>query len=730
MILNLKGGILSALALTDLALGHGNSPASTVRWTSIQDAPGKAEIDACLTNVNTLQFAFEMDSTTSSSSTDSSTNSTSSSSSGNSYHHGGSKRRQQTTVSYDAICGYPPASGTYLLCVYKMSHNSTKILKKASKSLVESCKASTTFSYDWEYYYTTQFKNATENYVPYDEIASAKYIYTNTYPNMTAVKSTYDTDKSGYFSSDSGTWFSVAFYGYFLFLIFCSAIYNFFRLTGFSKRINGSMFAKLCQKYVIFPTLIPKGKYSEPYGFKYFSMLFPNRIQFLTDLFFFAFEVAFYCVPYRTTHTWNKYVGIRSGIMAFGKIPLLILFAGRNDFLLWITGWSYSTFLHFHKVVAWWMFVDSLIHSVSYTIQSLGTYVSRLHQRWYACGVLATLFCGLILLQSLHVFRTFFYEYFLTIHIAFVIVFIAMCWFHCNGLGWMEWLVAACCVWFFDRLCRLIRVSAFGYRKATITAIADDLMKLEVRKPKWWYHTPGTYGYVYFAGIIFWENHPFTIVMEGENICAYIKVKRGLTSRVWKKLLKNNNLMEWRVTIEGPYGGQLSHMHKKYDDAIFIAGGSGVPGILEGAAHATSGKFIFVSQSVEFISAYRNLLQQVSIPIDIYVTRATAESKKCSMKELLSDNETDSQVASTDTSDKDVSDKEVESTGDQQISFYYGRPDFKKIIEAEINVSTSNNLCISACGPPKLMDDLRNVIANNVTNWPKSIDFFDEFQVW
>lgn len=36
-----------------------------------------------------------------------------------------------------------------------------------------------------------------------------------------------------------------------------------------------------------------------------------------------------------------RYVADRTGIMSFYNLPLLWLLAGRNDFLLWITGWSY-----------------------------------------------------------------------------------------------------------------------------------------------------------------------------------------------------------------------------------------------------------------------------------------------------------------------------------------------------------------------------------------------------
>lgn len=123
--------------------------------------------------------------------------------------------------------------------------------------------------------------------------------------------------------------------------------------------------------------------------------------------------------------------------MAFGKIPLFILFAGRNHFLIWVTGWSYSTFLHFHKVVDWWMFVDSLIHSVSYTIIT-SNYVNQLHRVFFACGIAATVICGILILRSMHAFRSIAYEYFLLFHIALAIfychVLVALQWFGLDGM--------------------------------------------------------------------------------------------------------------------------------------------------------------------------------------------------------------------------------------------------------------------------------------------------------
>lgn len=629
---------------------------------------------------------------------------------------------------WDGPCGYAPYTGTFLLCSYEISGNNTSLLPKMYKTFAKRCKAYSSYDYPASYY-EEQFKNATENFVPLSQLNTSLPIYSATLPNLSALMKSYESYKATNYNADASTWFAVAICGYFLLLIVISAIYNFSRRLGITTKINGSMISKLCQKYIIFPTLIPSGKFSQTYGYKFFTLLFPNRIQFVTDLFLFGLQVAFFSAPYRYVEksAWTVYVGYRSGIMALGKIPLLILFAGRNNFLLWITGWSYSTFLHFHKIVAAWMFIDALIHSVAYTIDYLGYYVASLKETYFACGIAATVFAGVLCLHSFHVFRRGFYEYFLAIHVVLAICFIVMVWYHCNILGWMEWLVAACCVWFFDRLIRFIRMSAFGYRTASISVIGDQLMKIEVPKPAWWYHTPGTYGFIYFAGIIFWENHPFTVVVEDDNICAYIRVKMGVTSRVWNKLIKNNNKMTWKICIEGPYGGFLSPMLQKYDDSLFIAGGSGAPGVLEGATKVTNGKLIWVSQYMSSVTAYQKLIEKINIPIDLYITRESAADRKCSKKELLVESESDSQ--STDVSDKEPSDKETDIVA-SQINIHYSKPDLQEIIDTEVRDSSAKNMGILACGPPIMMDNIRHVITDNITKWDKSVDFFDEFQIW
>jgi ferric-chelate reductase len=635
---------------------------------------------------------------------------------------------------YDVLCGYPPATGSIMLCsVYlKNSSNTDQFVTVLSKELSKICSKYSSYHYSSEFY-ENQYLNATQYYLPLNEINNISLpLYYPTIPNPKTF-TYYDYYYSYFWNIDSGTWFSAGIIGYFALLILIASIYNFSREIPLAKKLNNSKFLKLCQAYVIFPTLFPKGKFSEAYSWKFFSILIPNRIQFITDLFLFVLQVGFYSADYKYDDKTYKvrFIADRTGIMAFGKIPLLILFAGRNNFLLWLTGWSYATFLHFHKMLAYWMFLDAIIHSVAYTIYVLGYYVEDLKETYFACGVAATVLGGVIIGQSLYPFRKLSYEVFLVLHVILAIAFIIMCWYHCNILGWMEWLIAACCVWFFDRLVRVIRMAGFGFRQASLTVVGDNLFKIEVEKPSWVSHTPGHYYYIYFAGWNFWQNHPFTTVQEGNKLCTYVRVKTGMTKRIFNTLSQNGGKMQWKVCYEGPYGGDCAQKFKKYDDSLLIAGGSGVPGVLDSATRVNTGKMVWVVQTLASVNAYRPLLENIHADLDIFVTRESGTDRECSLGSLLDNNDLDDNSSSKDSS-KELEDEKVVAfkTNTVAVTVNYGRPDIQQMVTEYVTNSPSPNVGILACGPPQLMDNLRHVISKNVTNWDKSIDFFDEFQIW
>ena len=134
----------------------------------------------------------------------------------------------------------------------------------------------------------------------------------------------------------------------------------------------------------------------------------PTRGQFLFLLYIFFINILAsfvgYDMPNPDTWTrelgWLTHYGNRVGVLSFANMPLIFLFAGRNNFLLWLTDWSYSTFLLLHRWIGFICVLQAVIHSAVY----LDIYV-RIHQdhshivtvEYWIWGIVATIAIVLIL---------------------------------------------------------------------------------------------------------------------------------------------------------------------------------------------------------------------------------------------------------------------------------------------------------------------------------------------
>lgn len=215
------------------------------------------------------------------------------------------------------------------------------------------------------------------------------------------------------------------------------------------------------------------------------------------------------------------YVANRTGVLAFALAPLVLLFAGRNNVLLWLTNWSHSTYLLLHRWIARIFTLQVIIHSIAELeyYKSQGTYKEEEAQAYWIWGAVATVASCIMVVISVLWFRRAAYEIFLVLHVLLAAFVIIGCWYHVELLfsrrwGYEQWLYAACAVWFFDRVMRLVWIARNGRLRAELTEIDDHTVRIDVPGPKWGF-TPGQHAYVYFPGAkrwTFWEAHPFSVI--------------------------------------------------------------------------------------------------------------------------------------------------------------------------------------------------------------------------
>lgn len=191
----------------------------------------------------------------------------------------------------------------------------------------------------------------------------------------------------------------------------------------------------------------------------------------------------------------------RSGTLAFCHMPVLFLFASRNNLLLWLTNWSHSTYLLLHRWLARMFLFHTLLHSILALVgySQKGSYAASLTTLWWIWGCVATVAAVIIVLTSVLFLRRRAYELFLVTHVIMSVICVVGCWYHLwycyeNTFGYETWIYATAAVWFFDRLARLARILKAGLRRAELTDIGSSIVRVDIPGIRW--VTPGRCVYV------------------------------------------------------------------------------------------------------------------------------------------------------------------------------------------------------------------------------------------
>ena len=213
------------------------------------------------------------------------------------------------------------------------------------------------------------------------------------------------------------------------------------------------------------------------------------------------------------------FIMYRTGTLAFALAPLVILFSCRNNILLWLSNWSHSTYLLLHRWVARIFGIQVFLHSILALALYIdtGSYPAEEKLPYWIWGAVATVAVSIMLVASGLYVRRWSYEIFLITHIVLAVFVIVGCWYHVDlrferQWGYEMWLYAACAVWFFDRLVRVLRILKTGVRRAKVADVGDDFVRIDIEGIRWG-AAPGQHVYAFFPTLNPlrpWENHPFS----------------------------------------------------------------------------------------------------------------------------------------------------------------------------------------------------------------------------
>lgn len=673
-------------------------------------------------------------------------------------------------TNYYQYCDYAPALGSVALCVKQHSENDHMYHQAAKQIVSKSCVELTVDDF------YNAYENATKYAANYTELEAAN---ATIYNPVDIPEEIYGAYYHGYHlfyrNYDMSNVYGYIIIAYWFGAMLISAAARFLKRTGLITKLYFGIIQQL-QKYILLPNFFKNTHNQQFKTVKVVSALIPTRADGIVVALYLIIHIVVLCVQWEFDYSGYvftskkeqvaRYLADRTGIIAFAHLPLIYLFAGRNNIMSFVTGFSYSSYIQFHKWTGRIMFADAIIHSACYTALYVwdNYYSEALSEKYIRFGILATVSCAVLMIQAYNYFRQYTYEIFLYGHIIFAIIFTFSVYHHCIELGWMEYVYATIAIWAFDRLLRLVRLINFGFPKATIKIVSEDTMRISMRRPssKRWHAKPGQFVFAYFMlPKTFWQSHPFTIsdstVKDGEVI-LYVKRKSGITDTLYQRVARKPGKIETniRVSIEGPYGESAPNF--QYDNTLLFAGGNGIPGPYDHALKL-SRKFpdgqknvhLFWTakdlQSIHWFAHELSLLKNASAKVTIFLTRENHENLQALRNQTFNKSSDIEQEKTQTKNESDITEKSANKMDEKSIldtdsstslnndaflnsfDIQLGRPNMEEIIQKSF-AENQGSISICACGPSALCDSLRRLIAQNLDIHKGRVDYYEELQVW
>lgn len=427
----------------------------------------------------------------------------------------------------------------------------------------------------------------------------------------------------------------------------------------------------------------------------------------------------------------------RTGILAMSNFPLVILYAGRNSILLWVTNWSRTTFLLLHRWMALLCAIHAAIHSLVYLYiaHTDDGWVTEFTLPYWIWGTVATICFSILILASVRPIREVAYELFIISHIVLTILAAYGSYHHIvdkytTAYGYQNWVWLAIALWVFDRVIRFARMARHGVRRAFITHIDNEYYRVDIPGITAVGHT-----YLHFPTVSkwrFWESHPFSVAavtycnkvssttasrsasvtevihepkdslvvapaspvsttgsdIEAENrelgIVLFVRKQRGLTAKLMNA---NWGLKGLPVLVEGSYGHSMLTWHSgemvptsEFPNLICIAGGVGITGVLPALA-----SFNCISKATGTKKLY-------------WGVRTTPLLH--SLEQLVGFDLSSNEARSSRSSWKDV---DVTVSLGERLAL-------RSLLETDLRTNQGGTI-IAVCGPLGMTDDVRTIVA-------------------
>lgn len=294
----------------------------------------------------------------------------------------------------------------------------------------------------------------------------------------------------------------------------------------------------------------------------------------------------------------------RTSLLFVANLPLLYLFAAKNQPIRLLTGYSYESLNIFHRRLGEVMCLLALLHSIGmvgvwYTLlRPTGFGLARfLLSKIILLGIGALVAYELLYLTSLGSLRQRWYELFLALHVSLQVIALVLVWFHHHNSR--PYVGAALAIFLIDRL--LYRMMLKVHTPRAFLEVCKDggtvILRTKISIAQRW----RILSYLAGSGITNGWNatehvfltvpaisrkhiiqaHPFTVASRAPNehdtttqMKLIIRAQEGFSGDLVKYAESHSTAS---VRIDGPYGSRNAlHLLQQCYLSVIVAGGSGI----------------------------------------------------------------------------------------------------------------------------------------------------------
>lgn len=656
-------------------------------------------------------------------------------------------------------CNSPEYLASWMDCVTKNNRPRDEVLR-AYDTLITICQTSGKNNELTPDSLEQIYRNATDGgyFIPAKNISKPKNttVYSPLTVKTETLQLTYHSWKQSYYNKYVGKLYGGLLNAYFGLVLLIGALVNFTKWVapGVTNKCNGKL-----SKFV-------RSKIANPasYGYRHatpltklfgvVNMAIPTRPQSLVLIGYGVMHFILWFIKHdffegntrfpAIAQQVNRNLADRSGYFACYHLPLLFLFAGRNNIMLFLTGWSFETMNVYHRWVSRGMVFNAIIHACAFTNYEIlkddypGIFSEDTYVIW---GVVAVVCGAVVLITSHRFFRDKLHEVFLAFHWVFVALFLAGAWLHLVGakLGY-ELAYAGAAIWCFDRFARLVRMVISGLNaKAHIQLYPHNVMKFKIDYSNWYDIPAGAHVFVTMLPFL-WQSHPYSIYRspvpgEEKKMVLAIRKREGMTKSLAHKLAKlPNGYTTMPILLDGPYGPRVPLAN--YQTVVFIAGGIGATatyGYLDGLKRAGRGEkqrliFIWFVRSTLELEWFKEELDYMtadpSIEVRIYITnQGQADPHIVTPSDLEGEAVAEKVAAKNHLGD---------SSGDSTHNEYnvsYAKPDLHELVSNYVD-EAEGTLAFMVCGPASLNDTARASVTENIPRGKARVEYFEESFAW